>query len=45
MATVRDYWQAVLRTRESIAFNETERRNELKALEMLYKSGYYSDET
>ena len=45
MASVSDFWQAVIRTRESMAFNETERRNELKALEMLYYSGYYDDET
>lgn len=40
-----DFWADVMIIRDSAGFNETERRNELKALELLYNSGYYGDET
>lgn len=39
-----DFWADVIQVRDSVMYNETERRNELKALELLYDSGYYKHE-
>lgn len=42
--SLKDLHSDVLRVKESICFNETERRNELLALDLLFRSGYYKDE-
>lgn len=45
LKTRSDFWADVITVRESMGFNETERKNELKALELLWNSGYYDNET
>lgn len=44
MKTREEFWQDVKEMANTTTLNETERRNMLKALELLYVSGYYSDE-
>lgn len=39
-----DYWADIIKVRDAVMLNETERRNELKAIELLYNSGYYCHE-
>lgn len=43
--TISDFWQIVIETTNTRSLNETERRNTLKGLELLWKSGYYGSET
>lgn len=37
-------YRDVKNVRDSVAFNETERKNELMALDILFRAGYYRDE-
>lgn len=41
---ISDFWEIVIETTNTRSLNETERRNTLKGLELLWKSGYYSNE-
>lgn len=45
LRTKSDFWSDVIIIREATFLNETERKNELKALELLWNSGYYDNET
>lgn len=42
MKTREEFWQDVKEMANTTTLNETERRNMLKALELLYNSGYYN---
>lgn len=41
---IANLYRDVLNVRDSAAFNETERRNELLALDILFRAGYYCTE-
>lgn len=44
MKTKEDFWSEVREIANTRTVNETERRNLLKGLELLWKSGYYNKE-
>lgn len=44
MKSKEDFWSEVREISNTRTVNETERRNLLKGLELLWKSGYYSRE-
>ena len=44
MKSKQDFWKDVKEIANTNTLNETERRNMLKALELLWQSGYYKKE-
>lgn len=45
MKSKEDFWSEVREMANTRSLNETERRNMLMALDLLWKSGYYSRES